>query len=82
MLVNTNKIGSMSKANQNFSKVAKIVDKNKSVVIMKNNKTKYVVLNFEEFTKEAVVSEEQTFDKIANKVLKDNIETFKELADK
>jgi antitoxin Phd len=81
MLVNTNKIISMSEANQNFSKVAKIVDEDKSVVIMKNNKPKYVVLDFEEFTKEAA-SDEQTLDKIADRVLKENIEAFKELADR
>lgn len=81
MLVNTKKIVSMSEANQNFSKVARIVDENKSVVIMKNNKPKYVVLDFEEFTKEAV-SEEQTLDRIADKILEENIEAFKELADR
>jgi antitoxin Phd len=69
MLVNTKKIVSMSEANQNFSKVAKMVDEDKSVVIMKNNKPKYVVLDFEEFTKEAV-SEEQTLDRIQIKFLK------------
>lgn len=78
MLVNTKKIVSMSEANQNFSKVAKMVDEDKSVVIMKNNKPKYVVLDFEEFTKEAV-SEEQTLDRIADKILEENIEAFKEL---
>ncbi|MEA5008713.1 type II toxin-antitoxin system prevent-host-death family antitoxin [Clostridium sp. LBM24168] len=81
MLVNTKKIVSMSEANQNFSKVAKMVDEDKSVVIMKNNKPKYVVLDFEEFTKEAV-SEEQTLDRIADKILEENIEAFKELADR
>ena len=72
---------SMSEANQNFSKVAKMVDEDKSVVIMKNNKPKYVVLDFEEFTKEAV-SEEQTLDRTADKILEENIESFKELADR
>lgn len=81
MLVNTKKIVSMSEANQNFSKVAKMVDEDKSVVIMKNNKPKYVVLDFEEFTKKAV-SEEQTLDRIADKILEENIEAFKELADR
>jgi antitoxin Phd len=68
MLINTKKMVSMSEANQNFSKVAKMVDEDKSVVIMKNNKPKYVVLDFEEFAKEAV-SEEQTLDRTADKIL-------------
>ena len=81
MLINTKKMVSMSEANQNFSKVAKMVDEDKSVVIMKNNKPKYVVLDFEEFAKEAV-SEEQTLDRTADKILEENIEAFKELADR
>lgn len=79
MLVNTQKIVSMSEANQNFSKVAKIVDEDKSVVIMKNNKPKYVLLDFEEFSKRAV-SEEENLDNIADRILTENMEAFKELA--
>ncbi|AGK98582.1 type II toxin-antitoxin system Phd/YefM family antitoxin [Clostridium pasteurianum] len=79
MLVNTHKIISMSEANQNFSKIAKIVDEDKSVVIMKNNKPKYILLDFEEFSKEAT-SEEEKLDTIANRILEENMEAFKELA--
>jgi antitoxin Phd len=75
MLVNTQKIISMSEANQNFSKIAK----DKSVVIMKNNKPKYVLLDFQQFSKEAT-SEEEKLDNIADRILGDNIEAFKELA--
>ncbi|WP_010233462.1 type II toxin-antitoxin system Phd/YefM family antitoxin [Clostridium arbusti] len=70
MLVNTQKIVSISEANQNFSKIAKIVDQDKSVIIMKNNKPKYVLLDFEEFSKEAASEEDKL----------DNMEAFKELA--
>ena len=81
MLVNTNKMISISEANKNFSKVAKIVDEDKSVVIMKNNKPRYVILNFDKFSKEAS-SEDQSLDKIADKILDDNIKAFKELPDR
>lgn len=33
-------------ANQNFSKVAKLVDENKDVIILKNNKPTYIVSKF------------------------------------
>ena len=79
MLVNTQKIISMSEANQNFSKIAKIVDEDKSVVIMKNNKPKYILLDFEQFSKEAS-SEEEKLDTIADRILEENMEAFKELA--
>ena len=41
MNINTNQIVSISEANQNFSRVARIVDKNGEVIIFKNNKPKY-----------------------------------------
>ena len=81
MLVNTNKMISMPEANKNFSKVAKIVDEDKSVVIMKNNKPRYVILDFDKFSKEAS-SEDQAIDKIAGKILDENIEAFKELSNR
>ncbi len=56
-----------------------MVDEDKSVVIMKNNKPKYVLLDFEEFSKEAT-SEEEKLDNIADRILGDNIEAFNELA--
>ncbi|MGH4137527.1 type II toxin-antitoxin system prevent-host-death family antitoxin [Clostridium sp.] len=79
MLVNTKKIVSISEANQNFSKIAKLVDADKSVVIMKNNKPKYILLDFDEFSKEAT-SEDEKLDEIANRILFENLEAFKELA--
>lgn len=51
MLINPEQIVSISEANQNFSKVAKMVDEKKQVVIMKNNKPKYVMMDFEEYRK-------------------------------
>lgn len=79
MLVNTQKMVSISEANQNFSKIAKLVDEDKSVVILKNNKPKYILLDFEEFSKDAL-SEEEKLDSIADRILNENMEAFKELA--
>ena len=79
MQINTNKMISMTEANQNFSKVARMVDANKSIIILKNNKPKYVVIEFEEFSKEAL-SDNELLNNIAKKVLNENIIAFKELA--
>ena len=46
MLINTDSIVSITEANQNFSKVAKLVDKTGSAVILKNNVPKYIVLEY------------------------------------
>ncbi len=79
MLINTKKVVTITDANQNFSKVARMVDEEKAIVIMKNSKPKYVLIEFEEFSKEAT-TEEEKIEKIANRVLLENMEAFKELA--
>jgi antitoxin Phd len=79
MLLNTRKVVTITDANQNFSKVARMVDEEKSVVIMKNNKPKYIIIEFDEFSKEATDGEEK-IEEIADRILENNIEAFKELA--
>ena len=49
MNINTNQIVSISEANQNFSRVARMVDKNGEVVIFKNNKPKYRLVDIERY---------------------------------
>lgn len=48
MTVNTNQIISMTDANQNFSKVVKIVDETGKAVIFKNNRPRYLIIDIEE----------------------------------
>ncbi len=43
MNIDTNTIVPISVANQNFSKVARLVDQYGSAVIMKNNTTLYII---------------------------------------
>lgn len=79
MLLDYKKIVGISEVNQNFSKIAKMVDDNKMITIMKNNKPKYVMIAYEEFEKNSKNDEE--LDDIANRILQKNIEDFKELAE-
>lgn len=46
MVVNTKNLVSITEANQNFSKVARLVDENGSAVILKNNVPRYVIIEF------------------------------------
>ena len=78
MLLNTRKVVTITDANQNFSKVARMVDEEKSVVIMKNNKPKYIIIEFDEFSKDSTDGEEK-IEEIADRILENNIEAFKEL---
>ena len=47
MLINTDNIFSMTQANQNFSSVARTVDKTGEAVVFKNNKPKYLVVDID-----------------------------------
>lgn len=51
MLIKKDNMVSMTEINQNFSKVAKMLEKEKLVIIMSNIKFKYILLDFEEFNK-------------------------------
>ncbi len=58
MNVNTDTIVSMTEANQNFSKVARLVDEKGVAVIMKNNTPRYVVMEFKQLEEEQLASDE------------------------
>ncbi|MDR2671683.1 MAG: type II toxin-antitoxin system Phd/YefM family antitoxin [Oscillospiraceae bacterium] len=46
MNINTENMVSISEANQNFSKVARLVDEKGTAVILKNNTPRYILLNY------------------------------------
>lgn len=46
MMINSNTMVSITDANQNFSKVARLVDECGSVVILKNNVPRYLIIEF------------------------------------
>ena len=46
MNIDTNTLVPISVANQNFSKVARLVDQYGSAVIMKNNTPRYIIYEF------------------------------------
>lgn len=79
MLINTDSIVSITEANQNFSKVAKLVDKTGSAVILKNNVPKYIVLEYKQVEKEASVSDEELLD-VSKKFIDNNREAYEVLA--
>ena len=52
MTVNTKNLVSITEANQNFSRVARLVDENGAAVILKNNVPRYVLLEFSQAEQE------------------------------
>lgn len=57
MMINTDTIISISEANQNFSKVARLVEEKGAAVIMKNNAPKYIVIEFSKIPKSDEVAD-------------------------
>lgn len=79
MNINTKQIVSISEANQNFSKVARLVEKNGEVYIFKNNKPKYRLVDLENDTSIEMTDDEK-IDFVAARVLKQYRRAFEELA--
>ena len=61
MTIDTNTMISITEANQNFSKVAKVVDEHGTAVILKNNVPRYLVIDFSKAEEEKVASNENVF---------------------
>ena len=49
MQINIENLVSITEANQNFSKVARQVDDKGNVIILKNNKPKYIIIDIEDY---------------------------------
>ena len=79
MNINTDNLVSISEANQNFSKVARLVDEKGTAVILKNNAPRYVLLDYSLFRKNAV-ADDMDVDMAAAHILAKHINAFEELA--
>ena len=80
MYINTETIFSMTQANQNFSVVARAVDRKGEAVVFKNNKPKYLVVNMENSDRLLDLTEDEKIDIVAKRILNKYIGAFKELA--
>lgn len=79
MNVNTNTMVSISEANQNFSKVARLVDQYGSAVILKNNSPRYLILEFNQADEQLAASNDDVM-AISKKLLSRNKVVYEELA--
>jgi len=79
MKIDTNVIVPMTEANQNFSRVVRLVDESGMAVIMKNNKPRYMVVSFSEYD-EIQAARRKLFNETADSVIAENMEALRELA--
>ena len=79
MHIDTKRIVSISEANQNFSRVARLAEKHGEIYIFKNNKPKYKLVDLER--ENAIeMTDDEKIDFVAARILKQYRKAFEELA--
>ena len=79
MTIDTNTMVSITEANQNFSKVARLVDEHGPAVILKNNVPRYLVIDFSKADNDTVASSEDVLS-ISKRLIEKNREAYEVLA--
>ena len=79
MNINTENLVSITETNQNFSRVARLVDRTGAAVVLKNNIPRYVIFDFNQLNDEETASTNETLVS-ARKFLKKHLPAFKKLA--
>ena len=69
MTIDTKTIVSVTEANQNFSRVTRIAEKNGQVVIFKNNKPKYMLVDLD-VSPMIDMTDDEKIDVVAARILK------------
>lgn len=79
MNINTKTLVSITEANQNFSKIARLVDENGSAVILKNNVPRYLIVEFEQAETEQIADNEDVIS-ISKRLIAKNKQAYEVLA--
>jgi antitoxin Phd len=79
MYINTSQVVSMTEANQNFSKVVRIADREGSAVVFKNNKPKYMIVSLDE-NPVLDLTDDEKIDIVAKRIMEKYKSAFEELA--
>ena len=79
MNINTDNLVSITEANRNFSRIARLVDEKGSVVILKNNAPRYLFIEFSQAEQEQSASKEDVL-LLSKRLIAQNREAYEELA--
>ena len=79
MIINTKNMVSITEANQNFSRVARMVDEHGSAIILKNNSPRYLLIEFSQAEMEQVMPDEDVMN-ISRRIMAKNKEAYEVLA--
>ena len=79
MVINTDNLVSITEANQNFSRIARMVDENGAAVILKNNVPRYVLMEFSQIEDEQQAKDEDILE-ISKRLIAKNKQAYEVLA--
>lgn len=79
MMINTDNLVSITDANQNFSRVARMVDENGAAIILKNNVPRYIIMEFNQLEEEQIAGNEDIQD-ISKRLMAKNKHAYEVLA--
>ena len=79
MVITTDNLVSITEANQNFSRVARMVDENGAAVILKNNVPRYVLMEFSQVEDEQQAKDEDILE-ISKRLITKNKQAYEVLA--
>jgi len=79
MNIDADNLVSMTEANQNFSKVARLVDEKGTAIILKNNAPRYVLVDYG-VLRQNMIATDASVDDVATRILEKHIKAFEELA--
>ena len=79
MIINTGHLVSITEANQNFSRLARLVDENGAAVILKNNTPRYVLIEFSQLESEQQADDEDVL-AISRRLISKNKAAYEVLA--
>ena len=79
MMINTDNLVSITDANQNFSRVARMVDENGAAIILKNNVPRYMLMEFDQLEEEQQAGDEDIRE-ISRRLMSKNKHAYEVLA--
>ena len=79
MMIDTKNLVSITEANQNFSKVARLVDERGSAVILKNNVPRYLIVEFSQAEQMGLAPDEDVME-LSARLIQQNRSAYEELA--
>ena len=79
MMINSNAIASVTEANQNFSRIARMTDRYGEMILFKNNRPKYRIVDLEQSV-DLELSDSEKIDVVAQRILREYRPAFEELA--